>query len=249
MSASSLNRGGPACRVTHTAVIQANGTMLALACLASLAASPAAQAQSLFLRPVEVVIDENGLEDHQASLRLTSLLFIDPPKPRTYKIHDQITIIVDETSRSSSKQTLDTKKDYSLDAGVTDFPNLEALLDGRVENGESSPDLGLTSNQKFKGEGTYDRSDRFNARITATIIDVKPNGVLVLEARKIVQRDEEVTTLTLSGRARTEDVTSSNTVLSSQLAELTLSSANSGQVKDASTKGIIPRILEAIFNF
>jgi len=94
-----------------------------------------------------------------------------------------------------------------------------------------------------------DRSDRFSDRITATVIDVKPNGVLVLEAKRTVKKDDEEQNLVLSGECRREDVTQNNTVLSTQLAELTLVSKNTGQVKDSATKGWIPRILEAIFNF
>lgn len=71
----------------------------------------------------------------------------------------------------------------------------------------------------------------------------------MLEARKRIQKDEEIQELVLAGNARREDVTDANTVLSSQLAELTLNSTNTGQVKDSATKGWIPRVLEAIFNF
>lgn len=211
-----------------------------------------AAGQSLFVRPVEVQTDESGNPDLDAGLRQVSMMYVQPPKPKTFKRHDQITIIIDENSRASAKQTLDTKKDYSLAAALRDFPNLVALLDGRLEQDGTSGNIaeaGASGNSKFKGEGTYDRTDRFNARITATVIDVKPNGVLVLEARKSIARDEEETTITLTGRARTDDVTTSNTVLSSQLAELSIVSRNEGEVREAGSKGIIPRIFDAIFNF
>jgi flagellar L-ring protein precursor FlgH len=81
------------------------------------------------------------------------------------------------------------------------------------------------------------------------VIDVKPNGILVLEARKTIQKNEEHQSIVLSGQCRTEDVTNANSVLSSQLAELTLISKQEGQVKDAATKGWIPRIIEALFAF
>ena len=76
-----------------------------------------------------------------------------------------------------------------------------------------------------------------------------PGGVLVLEARRERATDDEAQTLVLSGQCRAEDVTSSNTVLSSQLADLILRTENTGQIKDSSTIGWIPRVLEAIFNF
>lgn len=207
--------------------------------------------QSLFRRDVRPAVNVDNQPDPNVALRVSSLMFVEPPKPREFQRHGQITIIIDETSRTSSEQTLDTKKDYDLNAAMTQFPSLEHLLEFQLQNGDTTnpANLAIKSKNKFKGEGEYDRSDRFSAKITAEIIDVKPNGVLVLEARKTITKDEEIQTLVLSGRCRGEDVTTANTVLSSQLADLTVAQQNEGQVKNSATKGFIPRVLEAVFNF
>jgi flagellar basal body L-ring protein FlgH len=73
--------------------------------------------------------------------------------------------------------------------------------------------------------------------------------VLVLEARRSVEHDEESQLLLLTGECRREDVTEQNTVLSSQLADMTLKVHNEGQVKDSATKGWLTRVFEAVFNF
>lgn len=224
---------------------------LSAACLTLALLAGTAQAQSLFLQPVTQPLDNANQPDNQANIRAASLLFVQKPKPKQFAVHDQITIIIDERSTISADQKLDTKKDYDLSAALTKFPSLEAFLEGQIKNGDSQSraDLALTSKQKFKGEGTYDRTDKFSARITATVIDVKPNGTMVLEARKIIQKDKETSLLVLTGNIRREDVTDANTVLSSQLADLNLITKNEGQVKDSADKGFIPRVLEAIFNF
>lgn len=207
--------------------------------------------QSLFLAEDRPPMNAAGRPDFTASLQGYSLLFVEPPKPKVFKLHDQITIIINETSRSQSKQKLDTKKDYRLNAALKEFPDLALLLEGVLESTTSSPIMGVdvTGRNNFKGEGTYERSDRLSDRITATIIDVKPNGVLVLEARRTIRKDKEVQTVVIAGNARTEDVTDANTVLSSQLADLSISVLNEGRVKDSSEKGLIPRVLDAIFAF
>jgi flagellar L-ring protein precursor FlgH len=73
--------------------------------------------------------------------------------------------------------------------------------------------------------------------------------VLVIEARRTIQRDKETTTVVLAGECRREDVTAQNTVLSSQLADLTLRSINEGDTKDTASKGWITQLFEAVFNF
>lgn len=239
--------GGNPARLGRTRSAAACSAMAAFIALASVAS-----AQSLFTRDYKMPVDESGSADPDAPLREMSLLYIEAPKPKTFKQHDQVTIIIDENSSQSAKQTLDTKKDYSLAAALNEFPSLAALLDGQLVQGGTTGGIAqvdVTDKQNFKGEGTYNRTDKFTAKITATVLDVKPNGILVLEARKTIQKDDETTTITLTGRCRSEDITTSNTVLSSQLAELAIVSHNDGEVKDAGSKGWIPRILEAIFNF
>ena len=73
--------------------------------------------------------------------------------------------------------------------------------------------------------------------------------MLVLEAKKTVTKDNEVTTIVLTGNVRMADVTTSNTVLSSQLADLIVTMQNEGDVRDSTTKGWIPRLLDTVFAF
>jgi flagellar L-ring protein precursor FlgH len=220
-----------------------------------LAFAGGASAQSLFLlEPPAPPPAEKGRGeawDPAEPLYPYSMFAVQPPKPRDFLVHDLVTIIVDETSRQQAEQSLKTDKKYNIDASLSQFPSLAALAQFALENGDpTNPiNLGLDAKNKFDGKGKYERSDRFSAKITAEIIDIKPNGTIVLEARKRIEKDEETTTLVLSGRCRIEDVTTSNTVLSSQLADLTLVSTNEGQVKDTGTKGLIPRILETLFAF
>jgi flagellar L-ring protein FlgH len=223
----------------------------AIIVVAGLALTSRAPGQVMLTGSAPVAVDATGKPDTLAPLRSVSLLMVEPPKPRVYSIHDKVTIIISEASTQTSEQTLDTKKDVTLKGGVNRFPNLADLLEGQFTSSTGSPITGLdiSSNNQFKGEGTYDRKDRFSDRVTATVIDVKPNGVLVIEAKRTIKKDEEEQTLVLSGECRREDVTQNNTVLSSQLAELTLISKNTGRVKESATKGWIPRIIEAVFNF
>ncbi len=223
-----------------------------LALGAALALPGVAVAQSFYDMPTDVALNELGDPDPAAPLRAASMLYIAIPEPRLFEIHDLVTLIIDETSSAESKQTLNTKKDYELGADVAAFPDLLALLELRLQPGERSniASLDIESNQRMKSQGTAKRSDRFIARITAEIIDVKPNGTLVLEARKTVQsQNGESKTIVLSGICRQEDITDANTLNSSQLANLHIAQTTEGEVTRTTKKGFIPRVLEAIFNF
>ncbi|MEZ6244189.1 MAG: flagellar basal body L-ring protein FlgH [Phycisphaerales bacterium] len=221
-------------------------TILGVCMLAS-----SAGAQSLYQRPVNAPLDETGAPDEQADLRAKSMFFYEPPEPRKYLKHDIITIIVDESSKQESSQSLDTKRKYEDSASINALVDPIQLLELRLrQGGLTSQDLlDISADRKYKGEGDYEREDRFSARISARVIEVKPNGTLLLEAKTFIKTDEEEQTLVLSGLARPEDVTNQNTIRSSQLANLAVIRQNEGQVADSAKKGIITKVLDALFAF
>lgn len=189
--------------------------------------------------------------DPSVALQGVSLIAVTPPPPKTFKKNDLIEIIINESSLQKHEQSLDTKKDYTTKSELTKIPSLHDLAELQLRNpaNQSKANLELTSNNKFKGEGQYERTDRFTARITAVVLEVKPNGTLVLEAKKSFTSNKEETAMIMSGVCRSEDITVQNTVQSAQMANLSLTVKNEGDVKDASRKGFIPQVLDTIFNF
>lgn len=208
-----------------------------------------AHAQSLFLASA----NESSNEAGQPAILLNdvSMHFIAAPETRVIKKHDIITIIIDENSSTTSSQKLETAKDSSSSASIDALVDWLQLLELRIEQGGiTNTDLiDLSTARDFNGEGDYERKDKFSARISATVIDVKPNGTLVLQAKKTIARDSEISELVLSGLVREEDITQQNTILSSQMADLKIILENEGDVKEAAEKGLITRVLDAVFAF
>ncbi len=181
-----------------------------------------------------------------------SLTYIAEPEVRTFQKHDIITIIIDEVSSQTSSQKLETEKESSSEVEVNAMLDLLKLLELQVTTNPRLTNRTLfdaTASREFTGEGDYERSDRFSARITATVLEVKPNGSLVLEAYKRIEKDDEIQTLVIAGLARSDDITEQNTILSSQLANLSLAVENEGDVKRASEKGIITEFFDMLFAF
>lgn len=218
-----------------------------VACLCC-AATPA-WGQSLFLQQPEFVGESPP--DVPPVLAYSSMFFVQPPQPRKFAAHDIVHVIINETSSATSSQSLETTKELELQNQLNAIVNPLMLLQLRLQAADTQ-DLtiaDLETTNEFTGEGDYDRQDRLSARVAAEIVDVKPNGTLILRARKTVGTDEEMRTITLTGTARTEDVTDENTVLSSQLADLVVAVENEGEVRKAAKKGIITKAIEFLFNF
>ena len=108
------------------------------------------------------------------------------------------------------------------------------------------PGVKADMNRQFDGNASASRTDSLVARIQAEIIDVKPNGVLVLQASKSVQMEENSYTITVTGTCRTRDITPDNTILSTQIAELQVIKEGDGTVKDATQRGVLHKLLDKI---
>ncbi len=213
--------------------------------------APSAAAQSLFVKALDEGPALAAREAATTEMAQSSMLFVTPPEPRTFMKHDLITIIVDETSQQKSSQSLDTEKKSSANLTLNAILDPWELLEMRLRQGDTANTkiLGTNFKRKFEGDGEYERSDRFSAKITAEIIEIKPNGTLVLQATKIITKDSEVQTLVLSGVARQEDITNRNTILSSQIASLSMNLQNAGELRESSKKGLLTRVLDKIFDF
>jgi len=221
------------------------GTVVAVAATCSV------HAQSLYLTD-GVGDGPNASSQPVLLLEDVSLTFIPEPEVRTYQKHDIITIIIDEVSSQTSSQKLETEKESKSSVEVNAMIDLLKLLELQVTTNprlENRTLLDTNAKREFTGEGDYERKDKFSARITATVLEVKPNGTLVLEAQKRIQKDDEIQTLVIAGFARSDDITNQNTILSSQLANLSLSVENEGDLKKASEKGIITEFFDMLFAF
>ncbi|MEQ9616441.1 MAG: flagellar basal body L-ring protein FlgH [Phycisphaerales bacterium] len=185
------------------------------------------------------------------ALHDVSLFAITPPEPRVFEENDLVTVIVSERSQTERSQSIETEKEYELDGELSNFLDLSELLKGRFQNDpdDNFPQLGLDINKEFTGEGDYEREDRVTDRITARVVEVKPNGTLLLEARRTIKTDDEESVVSLSGVCRQEDVTGNNTVQSNQLFDLALVAENEGEIRKTTKPGLIKQALDILFNF
>jgi flagellar L-ring protein precursor FlgH len=187
----------------------------------------------------------------RAKLSAISLFAVPDPEPKIIKKHDLVTIIIREQSDMSTDATTDLKKDADLSMAVEEWVKLNFrnfAIEGGGE-GDNPPSVRLNGSRNLKGEAKVERTDSFLARITAEVVDVKPNGTFAIQARKVIRKDEEVQEFLLTGICRGADVTPDNTVLSSQVYNLELSTKHKGAVRDTTKRGLIPKLLDFINPF
>jgi flagellar L-ring protein precursor FlgH len=177
-----------------------------------------------------------------------SFFTVPEPEPTVLRPHDLVTVIVREESVNRSSGSTETEKSFEIDAQLREYLGLE-LSSLALESKQSDLALDGDAERAFEGSGSADRRDSFVTRITAEVLDVKPNGTIVLQARKRIVTDDDEQTILLTGICRAVDIGLDNTILSTQLHDLTLEKHTTGPIRDATRRGLIPRVIDWINPF
>ena len=108
----------------------------------------------------------------------------------------------------------------------------------------------LSNTQQLQGTGQTSRSLTLATTLSATVIDVTPNGMLVVEGSKDVSVNSERQTITVRGMVRPVDLSTANTIPSTRVADLQVRVNGKGVVGDAVKRPFfLSRILLGLLPF
>lgn len=133
-------------------------------------------------------------------------------------VGDVVTVLVYETSSATTKAGTDANRGGAIGVGVT--------VPSRGRSYE------IKTNNDFEGGGKTERTGQILAQMTATITSININGDLVLSGEQLVEINNEKQRIRVEGRVRPQDVSESNTVLSSRLADSRISYVGQGEIAD-----------------
>lgn len=176
------------------------------------------------------------------------------------RVHDLVTIRIKDLYKFSNDVKSDQKKEYDLQMELADWfritgrgARLRAEPGRRVASrarDEGSPlELGIESEKESKGSSKQTEKTELQASVTAEVVEVRPNGTIVLEARKVTQKDENKQTLILTGVARIQDIGQDNAVDSSQVANMFLKILHEGPGADATKRGWFAKVIDKVWPF
>jgi flagellar L-ring protein precursor FlgH len=169
-----------------------------------------------------------------------SELFSDP---KARYINDVLTIKVSESTQAVSQADAKNTKSTKMTAGFDKLFGAEKKI-------KELPTLVSGQNDSsFQGQGSTSRATTLSTSLTARVIDVLPNGYLVVEGMREIHVNNENQTIYLTGVVRPEDVGPNNIVLSSSVAQMQVRVQGKGVVSQPIKPGWLYRILNGILPF
>jgi flagellar L-ring protein precursor FlgH len=100
-----------------------------------------------------------------------------------------------------------------------------------------------TSKDTFKGTGKTSRDGNLKGTISARVVDVFPDGNLMIEGTRELKINSESQYLILSGIVRPKDIKSDNTISSTKLADARIAYTGGGSLSEKTSPGWFSRLL------
>jgi len=142
---------------------------------------------------------------------------------------DILTIVVNEnTNNIATKETKANKTSTVQDSIASWFLGSQAA---------KSKNMNLTGSNQYDGKGNITDQEQVQANIAVMVTDILPNGNLLIEGVRSVSYSGEKQYIVLQGIVRPEDVSITNTIPSTQVANATISIKDEGDLANTQKKG------------
>jgi flagellar L-ring protein precursor FlgH len=163
---------------------------------------------------------------------------------RASQVNDVVTILVSENVNAVAGGASTSERASSANAQIT------SLAGPKSATGALANLLGTTADRKLNGTGTTSRTATLTATLTARVVKVFPGGLLLVEGNKSIQVNSEQQVITVRGVIRTPDISTANSVASTQIADLEIRVNGKGVVGDAVARpNALYRLLLGILPF
>ena len=165
---------------------------------------------------------------------------------KAVRVGDTVIIDIVENSSSSMDVNTESSRKTAMDIGL---PTINLLGDKTIFGAAPGQTklLGTDFSNSFEGEGKSDRSGQVTASIAARITEVLPNGNLSVFGRRAMKVNNEIQYITVAGIVRPQDISASNRVKSTYLADSRIEYYGKGALADKQKPGWGTRIIDNIW--
>jgi flagellar L-ring protein precursor FlgH len=163
---------------------------------------------------------------------------------RAMRPHDLIAVVVSESLTASTDGTVKNQRATAANSAITG-------LIGAVKTSSALTNLlAQTSSNSLNAAGSSATNSSLTTTFGGQVIEVLPNGMLVIEAARQVEFSQQTQTIVLRGLVRPEDISQQNEVLSTAISSLELEVKGKGIVNDYTRRqNPLVRFIQSILVF
>lgn len=161
-------------------------------------------------------------------------------------IGDVLTITISEESKVDNKATRTLSKETTRTANFDGQAGIEHIL---PELPEFNFGAGATYSNKLDGKADYKDERDFTDSISVIVIDIMPNGNLVISGTRDRNIADDIQTIEVSGIVRPSDIAFDNTIKSEQVANFSIVTRNKGVGAQYTRPNWLGRIFDVIWPF
>ena len=163
---------------------------------------------------------------------------------RAMRPNDLISVVVQENLAASTDGSVKNSRASSASSQVTS-------LIGALKSGNALQKLlGQSSSLALNAAGASATNSSLTTTFGGQVVDVLPNGTLVIEAARQVEFSQQTQTIVLRGLVRPEDISQENQVLSTAISSLELEVKGKGIVNDSTYRqNPLVRLIEHLLVF
>ena len=159
------------------------------------------------------------------------------PEPKKWKLNDLVTVLVQEKTTMSRNGMVDQRRKDTRSATLSDWVLLKGFSLVPDPQSGGDPTVGALIDNKYQAQANLQNKDLFEAEIQCVVVDIRPNGTLVIEGHGKVQTDEEQWELSLSGVVQPDDILPNKTIKSEKIAEKRIQRQSAGHGRDGLRRG------------
>jgi flagellar L-ring protein precursor FlgH len=213
-----------------------------MAPIASPSANPDWRTVSMPMPPLT-----EGGEDRASLWRGTRTFLRDQ---RAANVGDLVTLLVSIQDQAQLENRTARERDGTDQMGISRLFGLDStiyrLFSGAVD---VSRLVATNGGQTSTGTGNIRRNENVTLRVAATVMQMLPNGNLVVAGRQQVRVNNELRDLVVSGLIRPQDIGSDNTVRHDRIAEARIAYGGRGTISDVQTPRYGQQLLDIILPF
>lgn len=153
---------------------------------------------------------------------------------RAGRVGDILTVHINIDEKAELSSASNSSRTSGQKIGVNNLFGYEATLNNLFpQQVDLTNLLSLSSNPTHTGAGAIKRKETIITNLAATIIQILPNGNLVIQGRQEVRVNYEVREVILTGIVRSSDIASDNSIPLEKIADARVSYGGRGQIDDA----------------